>query len=171
MNTSSNTVYFVKSSDLCVCMHVCVRVHAFVLSPIPCKIRATALPENFSSLRLARKLLISALIWFSQSNNYKQEKPHRSTTGFSPFQTHIWLKFPVTIQCFTLYLLSSSTSKGASIWLRSRLLSKYSERRLFRWRLRLSSKSSTQDDTWRNATLQYRTQGDADAHTQEDTRI
>lgn len=54
----------------------------------------------------------------------------------------------------TLYLESSSTSCGANMWLRSRRLSKYSERRPFSWRLRLSSKSSTQDKTLRKPTLQ-----------------
>lgn len=38
---------------------------------MPCRILATALPENFSSLLLARKLLMSALIWSSQSKIWK----------------------------------------------------------------------------------------------------
>lgn len=38
---------------------------------MPCRILATALPENFSSLLLARKLLMSALIWSSQSKTWK----------------------------------------------------------------------------------------------------
>lgn len=122
---------------------------------MPCKILATALPENFSSLRVARKLLMSALIWSSQSDNCKAHKKNMENWNTQTLQDQITAEdFSDHRVPSTLYLESSSTSCEANMWLRSRRLSKYSERRPFSWRLRLSSKSSTQDETLRKPTLQ-----------------
>lgn len=122
---------------------------------MPCKILATALPENFSSLRVARKLLMSALIWSSQSDNCKAHQKNLENWNTRTLQDQITAEdFSDQRVPSTLYLESSSTSCEANMWLRSRRLSKYSERRPFSWRLRLSSKSSTQDETLRKPTLQ-----------------
>lgn len=66
-----------------------------------------------------------------------------------------WKVFYIICLCKTLYLSSSSRSKGLRAWSPSCLLSKYSDRRLFNCKLRLSSRSSTQDSTLQKATLKH----------------
>lgn len=126
----------------------------FLLLPMPWKILATALPENFSSLRLERKLLTSARIWFSQSNSLQKiwqklfQRTHCSSNAL----------YPNHPEFYTLNLSSSWMSSGWSVCSRSRLLSKYSERSFFSCRLRFTSRSSRQEVTLWKATLEIKIQ-------------
>lgn len=76
-----------------VCVH-CWNILGFMsvsmFSPMPWKILATARPENFSSLRLARKLLTSALIWSSQSSSCETQTHKRNVISRPAQRTCSW---------------------------------------------------------------------------------